>query len=54
MPARNQVKVQMNLLMLTLFLSVSQLAISKSDQPARVWPSVSGFAKLYAICKGWL
>ncbi len=54
MPTRNQMKLQMKLLMITLFLFISQLANSKSDQLAKVLPAVPGFAGLYVICRGWL
>lgn len=55
MLTRNQMKLDMMLLMITIFVSVSQLtAISKSDQLAKVLPSVPGFAGLYMICRGWL
>ena len=47
-------KLDRMLWMITILLSVSQLAISKSDQLAEVLPSTPGFAEFYVICRGWL
>jgi len=54
MSTRNQMKLQMKLLMITLFLFVSHPANSKSDPLAKALPSVPEFAGLYVICRGWL